>query len=188
MRNALAFALLLALALSLTADRSEAQLALMPYIGLNTGESDLGAIEGGFLLGIGAEFALPASTSLNLALRPSAEYQFVDIAGDVVDGSYLQLNADGIIRFNGTPTISPFAGAGLAFGVISLDDGENDESESGIGLNLLGGAEFNTGGAFTPFAQARYTMINIEGEGSDFNAAPEGFAIIGGLVIALGAN
>lgn len=174
--------LLLTLLLSLPA--SAQGIALLPYVGYNTGESDLGALEGGFLVGIGTEFGLPVMPTLDLALRPSVEVQFIDNTAGNADFSYYVVNADVVARFSGTPTLAPFAGAGLAFGIISRED---DDADTGFGLNVLGGAEFDIGGPIRPFAQARYTVLSIKREGSDINLAPEGFSILGGIVVRLGA-
>ena len=92
-------------------------------------------------VGVAVELGL-AVTSLPLspAIRPSIEYVFVDS-----DVSFVRFDADLIGRFEATPTVLPYAKAGLTVEVISVDvDGANvDNSDTDIGLNLGGGIEFS---------------------------------------------
>ena len=158
-------------AAALLAPRAEAQFALLPYIGYNTEDPT-----GGFLVGIGAEFAAPFSAgSLALAIRPSAEYVFTDTEG--ID--FFQVNGDVIARFSGSPSLAPYAGAGLGVAIVSFDDDVDggDDSNTELGLNLLGGVEFpGTLGFGTPFVQLRYSIIDPY----------EAFSVLGGFSIPLG--
>ena len=156
MKKLALFALVLTAALS--APRAEAQFSLIPYTGYN--------LEDGFglLVGIGTEFAAPfAAGNLDLAIRPSAEYHFVDADGF----NYFQVNGDVLARFSGSPSVAPYAGAGLAIAFLSTDDVEifgqtiEGQSDTEIGLNIFGGAEFpGLLGFGTPFAQGRFTLVD----------------------------
>ena len=156
-------------AAALVAPRAEAQFSLLPYIGYNTEDPT-----GGFLVGIGAEFAAPFSAgSLALAIRPSAEYVFTDAEG--ID--FFQINGDVIARFSGSPSFAPYAGAGLGVAVFSVDGAGDDGTETELGLNVLGGVEFpGTLGFGTPFVQLRYSIIDPY----------EAFSVLGGFSIPLG--
>lgn len=172
MRNASALALLIALALPFTADRAEAQgFGFVPYIGYNVDAE-------AFLVGVGGEFGNVFDLgTLAIGVRPTIEYAFVE------NVTWLQLNGDLIARF-GAPGASlvPYAGAGLAVSIVSIDDCPDIEgldcSTSDFGLNLLGGVEFPGALGFgSPFLQGRLTL-------EDGSA----ISILGGFVIPLGAN
>lgn len=184
MRKSLFLALLFAFALPFTAPKAQAQFSLLPYLGYNL-EGDFG----GFLVGIGAEIDAPfAIGDLALAIQPGIEYTFTEDPSDDVSFSYFQVDANVIARLGapGAP-IAPFAGAGLAVGIFSVDsDIDTDfgdfgfsSSDTEFGLNLVGGVEFPGAVAFgTPFARGRFTLI------SDASA----LSIMGGLRVPLGAQ
>ena len=153
---------------ALAAPRADAQFALLPYAGYNTENRT-----GGFLVGIGAEFAAPFSAGgLTLAIRPSAEYVLTD--NETFD--LLQINGEVVARFSGSPSLQPYAGAGLGVAVISRDDREDGDSTE-LGLNLIGGVAFPGALGFgAPFVQARYSMID----------PVEAFSVLGGFIIPLG--
>lgn len=167
MRKASALALLTALALPLTTNRAEAQFSFMPYLGYNTEDFF------GFLVGVGAEFDAPfALGNLALGIQPGVEYVFAE-----GDATVLQIDGNVVAKF-GAPgaSITPYAGAGLGIIFVSPDEGD---SNSELGLNLLGGAIFNGALAFgNPYIQARYSLID----------PLEALSIMGGLRIPLGAN
>ncbi|MEM1042910.1 MAG: hypothetical protein AAGI91_09800 [Bacteroidota bacterium] len=180
MRKAFALALLIAVALPFTAQKAQAQFVLMPYIGYNI-ESGFG-----FLVGVGGEFVAPFEISnLDLSIAPSVEYVFTeDFDGgfgfEGVSTSYIQINGDVVAKFAPNGSIAPFAFAGLAFGIFSVDSDISgfDASSSDLGLNLGGGVSFP--GAFgfgEPYVQGRLTLL----DGS-------AISILGGLRIPLGAN
>jgi opacity protein-like surface antigen len=150
---------LLTLALFLAVPAAHAQFAVLPYVGY-----DLDAETAVF--GLGAEVALPLATPVGLSVRPSGEYLLIrdiDIAGRTFQQIISQLNLDVIVRF-GTPGLQPFAGAGVSVRSIDLDTSDNDDvegdqdiTETNVGANLLGGAEFGAG-ALRPFLQGRLTL------------------------------
>jgi opacity protein-like surface antigen len=154
----------LAFVAALAAPRADAQFSLIPYAGYN--------LEDGFglLVGIGTEFVAPFELSnLDLAIRPSAEYHFVDDSALAGFGSfsYFQINGDVLARFSGSPSVAPYAGAGLALGISSVEfdnpfgGGSTSESNTEIGINIFGGAEFpGLLGFGTPFAQGRFTLVD----------------------------
>ena len=159
MKKLALFALVFAAAFAMP--RAEAQFSLIPYLGYNL------ELEG-FLVGVGSEFAAPfAAGSLDLAIRPSVEYHSLDGDG----ASYFQVNGDVLARFSGSPSVAPYAGVGLALAIISFETvdvnldtfetEEGTETNTELGLNVLGGAEFP--GLFDfgmPFAQARYSIVD----------------------------
>lgn len=192
MRKSLFIALLVAFALPFTAQKAQAQgFSFIPYAGYNFDAED-------FLIGVGAEFDAPFSAgTFALGFRPSIEYVFAGessestFSGVTVSSSvtFLQINGDLVTRLNATG-FSPFVGAGLAIAYASFDIdcegsdiacdaiGDEGDSNTDIGLNVLGGLEFPGALAFgDPFVQARLTLA----DGS-------AFSILGGLSIPLGAQ
>ena len=171
MKKLALFALVLTAAFS--APRAEAQFSLMPYLGYNLDS------EGG-LVGIGAEFAAPFSAgNLELAIRPSVEYVFVEdieLFGTEINTTLLQINADVVTRFSATPSFQPYAGAGLGILYASVESGGQSVSDTELGINVLGGLEFpGVLGFGDPFVQGRLTIA----DGS-------AIAILAGLSIPLG--
>lgn len=80
--------------------------------------------------------------------------------------------------FEAGESFTPYAGAGLGYTNVSVDvdtggiiDAGGDFSDTG--LNLLAGAEFETGGSLTPFAQAQFTVGDLDR-----------FGITGGLLFS----
>jgi len=159
----------LALVAVLLAPRADAQVQFVPYLGY---DFDIG--DGSLLVGVGAEFGiLPGALPVGLALRPSAEYYFVDTPpGTSFD--FFQINADVIAEL---PPIGPgvglFAGAGLGLGFVSFEAGEFSDSSTEFGVNFLGGLDIDTG-FVSPFVQARLTLM----DGTRFG-------ILGGVKLAL---
>lgn len=169
----LLLSLFLALPLAATPAAAQGGLSLMPYLGYNLEDG------AGLLVGVGAQFDAPfGAGGLVLSLQPGVEYHFLDdVPG--VDVSYIQVDGNVIASFAAPgASIAPYAGAGLAVGISSVDiEDVGSESETDFGLNVLGGLEFPGVLAFgDPFAQARLTLI------SDGNF----FTIMGGLKIPLG--
>lgn len=185
MRRILPLALLVALALPFTAQRAEAQFAFIPYVGYNLDFEKL-------LVGVGTEFDLPIEAPFGLSIRPAIEYVFTDSEKDTFGGTtisasttFLQINGDAIARFGTSPSLSPYAGAGLAilYSSYSLDCSgsgceffpEESGSDTTVGLNLLGGVEFTDALGFgSPFVQGRFTMK----DGSQFS-------ILAGVALSL---
>ena len=182
MRKSLALALLIAVAIPLTANRAQAQgMSFIPYIGYNIDAE-------AFLVGVGTEFSAPFSAgNLALGIRPSVEYLFtedLDFGSSEFSQTFLQVNGDLIARLNAA-NFNPYVGAGLAIAVVSTDfdcegnsaceAAEEAASGSDFGLNLLGGLEFSDIGFGTPFVQGRLTLL----DGS-------AISILGGINIPLG--
>ncbi|MEP0545314.1 MAG: hypothetical protein ABJF88_00115 [Rhodothermales bacterium] len=184
MRKSLLLALLVAFALPMTANRAEAQFSLIPYLGYNLDAES-------FLVGIGTELDAPFSAgNLALGIRPSIEYLFIGDEnfgfGSDVSVTALQINGDVIARLE-SASLNPFVGAGLAIlsQSFSFDCEGNPvceavEDEAGgteVGLNIVGGLEFDSIGFGAPFVQGRLTLL----DGS-------AISILGGFTIPLGAN
>lgn len=122
------FALALAAALSLPSAR--AQISFAPMVGYDIDAEALS-------LGIAFELATPiAALPLQPSIRPSAEYIFAD--GDI---TYVRVDGDLIGRLNATPTLQPYVKAGPTIEFVSIDG--IDDSNTEVGINLGGGAEFN---------------------------------------------
>ena len=154
---------------------------------------------------------MPLELPFQLSVRPSAE--LVLLPGDSTEGdgfsgelsqTYFQVNVDAIARFPASPTLTPYAGVGLAYGALSLDEtftvfGETvseESSGSGVGLNILGGVILNEVLSFgSPFVQVRYTALSVdfeveglEGTGLSVEKDSGGLFLHIGLIIDLGQN
>lgn len=151
MKKLLTLAAVLAVAVPLMAPKAEAQFQFIPYLGY---DFDIG--DGSLLIGVGAEFDVLQAVPLGIAIRPSAEYYFVDSPAGV-DFNFFQLNTD-VIADLATPLtgVGVFGGAGLAFGFF---DSDVTDSSTEFGVNILGGAELLTG-FVSPFVQARVTLMD----------------------------
>jgi len=75
------------------------------------------------------------------------------------DFNIFDLNYNVIYRFN-APSVTPYAGGGLAF----LVGSGNGNTESDLNLNVVGGIEFKPMGVLTPFVQLRYLFAG-DGDG-----------------------
>ena len=128
------FALALAfLGLTALGSPATAQVSFSPLVGYDIDAE-------GLTLGLAFELNTQlASIPLQPAIRPSIEYVFVDS-----DDTYVRFDGDLIGRFDpGTLSFLPYAKAGVTVEYISIDTGVGDASDTEVGLNLGGGAEFN---------------------------------------------
>lgn len=130
MRTAL---LLAVLGLALAATPARAQLHFSPMVGYDI---DYEAFEVGLAFELGLT---PGILPLQAAIRPSAEYVFVD------DADLFRINGDLIGRFSPPAApISPYAKAGVNIEFFSVDDCPLDDcSNTEVGVGLGGGVLFN---------------------------------------------
>ncbi len=128
-RFLLSFALL---GLVLAAAPARAQLHFSPMVGYDIDYEAL-------MVGLGFELALsPGLLPVQAAIRPSAEYVFID------NVDLFRINGDLIGRFSPPASpISPYAKAGVALEFASVDEC-SDCSNTEVGINLGGGALFNS--------------------------------------------
>jgi opacity protein-like surface antigen len=151
------FSLVALAALFVLAAPVRAQSGFMPYLGYNIEDED-------FLIGVGGRFGVPLQAPVALIAQPSIEYQFAGGGGNFggvnVDVTLLQIDANVIASFTGSPSIAPYAGAGLGITYIDVSASSGGQSASSsnteLGLNLLGGVVLNPVGFGQPFAQLRY--------------------------------
>src|SRR5690606_10405835 len=130
--------LLAVLGLALAATPARAQLGFSPMVGYDIDYE-------GFMVGLGFELGLtPGLLPIQAAIRPSAEYVFVD------NVDLFRINGDLIGRFSPPAApISPYGKAGVAFEFASINDCEDipgidiDCSSTEVGINLGGGVLFN---------------------------------------------
>lgn len=94
------------------------------------------------------------------------------------DVTIFTVDLNGHYVFPTEGTISPYAGAGLGITSVSVDvdtpSGSFGADDSDVGLNLVGGIEFQAG-SVRPFAQGQFTV------GGDFDR----FGLTGGVLFAL---
>jgi hypothetical protein len=140
--------------------RAEAQVNFGPYLAWGD-EADLG-IGGRVDVGLGNAFGVDSGPFQNLFLNSGVAYFFIDCdAGfdfDEVDCSYIEVNGNLAVPFTlEGSSIEPYAGAGFNIARGSRDvDGES-ESETDVGLNILGGIFFPISD-LRGFAEAKFEL------------------------------
>ena len=145
------FAILLAgLALvHLAPTQAEAQVNFGPYVAWGD-DSDLG-IGGRVDIGLGNAFGVDSGPFQNLFLNSGVSYFFIDCDSgfdfDEVDCSYIEVNGNLAVPFTlEGSSIQPYAGSGLNIARVSVEAEsgpfEGEESETDVGLNILGGIFF----------------------------------------------
>jgi hypothetical protein len=92
----------------------------------------------------------------NTFLIGSFDYFFPEFCDGFDDCSYWELNANLAVPITAT-SIDPYAGLGLNIGRASFAD----ESDSEVGLNLLGGLRFALGG-LSAFGEGRFVLGGSE--------------------------
>jgi hypothetical protein len=133
------FAVCLA-AFALTPRAAQAQIGLGPQASI--------AEDADFGLGARATFGLPAKIPLEIIA--SADYFFPE-----EDVDYWELNGEVVWLIPVTaPTVDPYAGAGINIAHASIEGGESDTE---VGLNLLGGLKLHVG-PVTPFGEFRFEL------------------------------
>ena len=118
-----------ALALSVPA---QAQVGFAPLVGYDIDAEAL-------TVGLAFELAAPlVALPLEPAVRPSVEFIFLD-----GDATYLRVDGDLLARFDTGASFLPYGKAGLTVEYLSVDTGFGSASNTEVGLNVGGGAEFN---------------------------------------------
>ena len=140
-----------------TADSPGTQIEIGPRVGFDVGDLEE------LFLGVDARIN---NARFPVTAQPALDVYFIE------GGSLVQLNLNALYDFEIEDTgFFPYAGGGLGFSFVN-----NGGSTSDVGLNLVGGARFASDTIFTPFAQAQFTIGDI-----DF------FALSGGILFRLGS-
>jgi hypothetical protein len=167
--------LLLFAGLSQTAS-AQVDVSVGPRLGIDAGD-----VEEVFL---GADVRIQ-SPAVPVIINPTFDYYFTD---DPL--TFWGLSANALFPFGvNNQVFTPYAGAGLGIFRSSIDDQEinggelgsitvEGESTTDIGLNLIFGAQFLTGGPVAPFVEAHYTPVFADPENFDL------FGIRGGLLFS----
>ncbi|CAN5541336.1 hypothetical protein BH23BAC4_BH23BAC4_04880 [soil metagenome] len=157
MKRLVLAAIALTFVLSATADRAEAQLAIMPHVGYSLAAE-------GVVIGVEGRFGLPLGGPLSIAIQPGVQ---TTLGSD----PYIQIDGNLVGLFNiPLSPIQPYAGAGVALGIFDTPT----ETGSTMGFNILGGASFG-GGMIRPYVQGRQTL----------GGALNGFTVQGGIIVGL---
>ncbi len=146
---------------------TESAFLIGPRVTLDVGDiSD--AYDGTFALGADVRYKTSA-----VPVDGTAAFDFYFAAEDV---TVYTIDVHVTYPFETSGAFAPYVGGGVGFTNVSVDTNTQLGSVDGndTGLNLLGGAEFETGGAFTPFAQALFTVGDLNRVG-----------ISGGILFAL---
>lgn len=116
--------------------------------------------------GVGGRLVVGLPISPGLELTGAFDYFFPEEEG--VD--YWELNANLAYKIPNPSPLSPYLGVGVNVAHLAVErtlgNEVFDESDSEVGLNVLGGARLNIG-SIMPFAEARYEL----GGGEQFVAS-----------------
>lgn len=135
--------------------------------------NDLSDFGSSFAIGGEARYDLSGRVDYPIQLSGAFDYHFVDqqnILGQTVDASAYTIDLNGLYSFPTEGTFAPYAGAGL--GIVGTSVGNTSDSD--VGLNLVGGAEFEAG-SVRPYLQGQFSL------GGDFTR----FGLSGGVLFAL---
>ena len=160
-------AVLLAAAAPQQQARAQAQIELGPRVGYEIDQFDA--------LTLGGDVRV-STAALPVQINGTVDYFFLDDVsqdfgnGDSFEASQrlLKFAVNGLFEFGiDNQYFTPYAGPGLSVTRYSLSsdadiDGQNvdfdDDSETDVGLNAVGGAEFGLGG-LRPFVQAEFVLL-----------------------------
>lgn len=151
--------------------KAQAQIELGPRVGY-----DIDQLEE---LSLGADLRI-SSFALPVQINGTFDYYLL---GDEYGGlDVFRFTANGLYQFGiDNQYFTPYAGPGLSLTRLSIDDdgsfGNINTSETELGLNLVGGAQFSIG-TLKPFAQAEFVV------GGDY----EPVQITGGLLFTISGN
>lgn len=113
-------------------------------------------------IGVGANAEFPILE--NLSIAPAFIYYF---PGDQFDGSlnWWEINGNANYYFVNNENLGFYGLGGLNYTHVSFDWGDEswgavESSDGRFGLNLGAGANFNIGSSVTPFAEAKYVIID----------------------------
>jgi len=159
-RHLIIAAVLLAASLGPPAARAQEQGSL----GLGAGLVDPEDVPSTFWITANYRFGITE----HLLLEPEVGYwkKGEDVLGGDVSIEDLQFGLNAIYRLGGSGTgVRPWAGAGLGVhllkGVVDFDDsGDFDDTDTEIGIHLLGGADFVMSDALALFAAARFDIVS----------------------------
>ncbi len=152
MKKLTLFSLLLTFGLLFGAQRAQAQAQIQvgPRVGYELNDYEA--------LSVGADVRI-STLALPVQINPTFDYYFLDDSDfGGVDVSLIQFAANALYQFGfNNQVFTPYAGPGLSYSRFSAEAGGFDGSESDIGLNLVGGAEFGVGN-LNAFAQAEFVV------------------------------
>lgn len=106
----------------------------------------------------------------NIAITPSFTYYFPkEVIGDF-KLKWFEINADANYYFEvSNPKIKPYGLAGLNLSIVSVPSfsfgflGKTEEtSQTKLGINIGGGADFNIDKNITPFTQIKYNLSEFD--------------------------
>jgi opacity protein-like surface antigen len=120
-------------------------------------------------LGIGVRAVIGTADLVeNSHAVASFDFYFPGDAGSQADLSFWEINFNGLYDFQlEGKSIAPYAGAGLHIAHVSFDFdygplGSGSVSDSDVGLNILGGAQFPIEASVTPFAELKIELGGAE--------------------------
>lgn len=157
--------------------KAQAEIELGPRVGLEANDIES--------LVLGGDLRV-STVALPFQISGAFDYYFPDdndFAGE--DPNVFRFTVNGLYELGVTNQVfTPYIGAGVSILRISRDvpdDSNIDDSDSDVGLNIIGGAKFEVAnygfGAVRPFVQAEFVPL-----GGDIQP----FQITGGILFRLG--
>jgi len=135
---------------------------------------DISEFGGDFAIGGDVRYDLSGNVDAPVHLSGALDFYFVEDqtigTRGGSDASAFTVDLNGLYVFQAEGAFSPYAGAGLGIVRTSV----SSLSDTDVGLNLAGGAEYEAG-LIRPFAQAQFSL------GGDFTR----FGITGGVLFSL---
>lgn len=157
--------LAVALVLPFLAQPAQAQVSFGPQLAWGDA-TDLG-IGARAEFGLGEAFGFTESPFAELYGSATATYFFWDCGGGFgpggadLDCNYIELNANGAIPFEIDAGVTPFVGAGLHLGRTSVSSSGFSDSDTEVGLNILGGLQFPLGG-YGGFVEGKFGLTGAD--------------------------
>ncbi len=136
------------------------------------------------LLGLESRFTFEILPNIAASFNPAVNYFFMsprEFPGGTVESSLFQVDANVLGHLVVDGPVEPYAGIGLAIQHARIEVesfvGDAEESETGLGLNVLVGTEVSIEGPLAPFVQLRVTISDLDNiDHANFFAAMGGLA------------
>lgn len=150
-----------AVALLAAAQPAAAQVSFGPHVAFGA-DTDIG-IGADVHVGLANALGIEDGFFANLVGQFTGTYYLWDCG--VVDCSFIDISANGVVPFAVESSVTPYAGAGIGVGRASVDYdtpfGDFGASGTDVGLNVLGGIFFPLGG-LNGFAEAKFGISGAD--------------------------
>jgi outer membrane protein X len=108
-------------------------------------------------IGINGEFFVKDNISIN----PGFIFFLVD-DGPFDKQNFWTFNANGNFYFHDSESVSVYGIGGLNLSTYSYEFGDNEDSNTELGINLGIGSNFDVGGSVMPYAELKYVLGDFD--------------------------